>query len=154
MSDLSSRHGRMAGAAYFRKMSGTDKECEEVVMSSTCIEVGFVVEIWTKTGKSFPDQGHVGTVEAVCEKGIQITHLDWLVGLFCGFDRFIPWDQIVEISVATPEHDIQLFADQITRRVQANFSKSDREALFGEKEAPPVENNIDIADAFSEGGEK
>ena len=82
------------------------------------LQIGYVVEIHTKHGPAHPKQGHVGKIEAIDYRGVRITHVDWLIGSFSGFDRFIPWGQIADIYIATPDHDVGLFVGSIARRCQ------------------------------------
>ena len=90
------------------------------------LAVGYVVEICSKHDPEYRSHGHVGQIQAIDDRGIRITHLDWVVGTFAGFDRFVPWDQILEISIATPDHDEGLFLESI-----ASASRSRRDKRPG-----------------------
>lgn len=94
--------------------------------SEKTIEVGFVVDIWTRRHDRDRDtHGFVGEVQAVDERGMRITHIDWLVGSFVGSDVFVPWREVREITIATPDHDVGLFLKEIWNR---SAQKTEKEA--------------------------
>ena len=51
----------------------------------------------------------VGQIQQVDERGIRITHIDWLTGDCTGMDHWIPWSGIREMVVATDQHHPQTF---------------------------------------------
>lgn len=56
---------------------------------------------------------YVGEVQAVDELGIRITGIDWMVGMFCGFDHWFPWSNILGLKdVATEAHSLHDWASQ------------------------------------------
>ena len=88
-----------------------------VSSGSQTLEPGFVVEIWTSNHDRERDgNGFVGEVQAVDNRGVRLTLIDWFVGSFSGWDVFVPWLEIKEAWIATPEHDKGLFLDQILHR--------------------------------------
>jgi hypothetical protein len=58
-----------------------------------------------------PLRCYVGQVDAVDQRGIRLTLVDWLSGTPSGWDLFAPWEQITSMLVATPDHDVQSFGE-------------------------------------------
>ena len=54
-----------------------------------------------------PLRCYVGEVQAVDDRGLRITCMDWFIGQFSGFDVFAPWSQITAVQVATEEHSLE-----------------------------------------------
>lgn len=46
----------------------------------------------------------VGEIQALDERGLRLTLVDWIIGSFTGWDFFIPWDNVVAVKVATELH--------------------------------------------------
>jgi len=46
----------------------------------------------------------VGEIQAVDERGIRITTIDWVTGMMTGMDWWFPWSEIAAIEVATESH--------------------------------------------------
>ena len=53
-----------------------------------------------------PLRCYVGEVQAVDEKGVRITLMDWIAGSFVGMDMFAPWNRITAALVATEDHSL------------------------------------------------
>jgi hypothetical protein len=49
---------------------------------------------------------YVGEVQAVNERGIRITAIDWIIGSFTGADFYFPWDNIDGLEIFTRDHDL------------------------------------------------
>ena len=47
---------------------------------------------------------YVGEVQAVDERGIRITGMDWFVGECVGMDWWFPWSDIAAMEIATDAH--------------------------------------------------
>ena len=75
-------------------------------MSDETIYKGNIVAVVLKPG-SAPLRCYIGEVQAVDDRGLRITCMDWIIGQFCGLDVFAPWPQITAIQVATEEHSLQ-----------------------------------------------
>lgn len=84
------------------------------------LEEGFVVEIWTaRHDRERCRCGIVGEVQAVDEHGVRVTCIDWVVGRFSSWDVFVPWGELKEVDIATPEHDFGLFLNEISHRLRS-----------------------------------
>jgi hypothetical protein len=51
---------------------------------------------------------YVGQVQAIDERGFRITGLDWIVGRAANWDAWIPWSNVLGISIATDQHRASL----------------------------------------------
>ncbi len=92
--------------------------------SAKTIEPGFVVEVWTRDHNPEEDvHGFVGEVQAVDERGIRIRLMDWVVSSFVGCDAFLPWQEVRQILIATPEHDRRTFLEEISSRIAARIER-------------------------------
>jgi DNA-directed RNA polymerase subunit E'/Rpb7 len=56
-----------------------------------------------------------GEVQATDERGVRITLVDFLVGLACQQDMFVPWSAIELAEVYTDEHSKGTFGEDQTR---------------------------------------
>jgi hypothetical protein len=74
------------------------------------IEPGYWVALTLKPNVA-PLRCYVGVVQAMDERGLRITLIDWMVGTASGFDMYAPWENITAALVATPVHSIDLFGD-------------------------------------------
>lgn len=84
----------------------------------------------------------VGEVQAVDDIGIRITHVDWLVGLFSGFDCWFPWANVLGITeIATPAHSMYDWHHSASKAQGLHNDKPAAEPIFG-----PVDDSDD--DAF------
>lgn len=92
------------------------------------LQVGYIVEVFTPSRPDNGEQGWVGIIEAVDERGIRITLIDWIVGRFCNWDRYFPWRRIDEVRVATHHHYIIEFLKDIRRRTQPSAPSEAPEA--------------------------
>ena len=77
---------------------------------STTIAVGHDVAMTLKPGAA-PLRCYVGRVQAVDDRGVRVTLMDWIVGGYVKEDLFVPWEQMTSVLVATDEHDRSLFAE-------------------------------------------
>lgn len=60
----------------------------------------------------------VGELQALDDRGIRLTLIDWFTGAFTGFDFFIPWTNIIAIEVVTDEHDLKAWhPDKLQTRI-------------------------------------
>src|SRR5260221_10271229 len=73
-----------------------------------CFVPGYWVAVCLHPGAA-PIRVYVGQIQAVDERGVRLTLIDWLVGQACGDDFFAPWSSIASSLMATPEHDLGLF---------------------------------------------
>lgn len=78
--------------------------------TTATLEVGYAVALTLKADAA-PSRAYVGRIEAIDERGVRLTLVDWLMGMFCGWDLFVPWEQIASALVATPDHDVKAFGD-------------------------------------------
>jgi hypothetical protein len=47
---------------------------------------------------------YVGQVQAVDDRGVRISLMNWLIGECVGFDWLTPWDNIAAMEIATDAH--------------------------------------------------
>jgi hypothetical protein len=78
------------------------------INSAATLEPGYVVAL-TLRADAAPLRAYVGEVQTVDERGVRLTLIDWLIGSFCSWDLFAPWEQITSALVATPDHDVTHF---------------------------------------------
>ncbi len=82
-----------------------------------CLEAGWWVALTLRPGAA-PLRCYVGEVQAVDDRGVRITLVDWVTGRAVGNDLFAPWAEISAALVCTPDHDRGLFGED-ARRWQA-----------------------------------
>jgi hypothetical protein len=104
--------------------------------TAATLEPGYLVAL-TLQGDAAPLRAYVGEVQAVDERGVRLTLVDWLVGSFCSWDLFAPWDQITSALIATPEHDVARF-EQPASRWQSEMGRRDEEPAPRERSRPRV----------------
>ena len=78
------------------------------------LEPGFLVAL-TLRPDAAPLRCYVGEVQMIDERGIRVTLIDWLIGSCCGWDLFVPWEQVTSALVSTSEHDANGFGDDAAR---------------------------------------
>ncbi len=78
------------------------------------LEPGYWVALCLRKGAA-PLRVAVGRVQAVDDRGVRVTLLDWLVMSDCGFDMFVPWAAVTSALVATPGHDTGAFFTKAAR---------------------------------------
>ena len=109
--------------------------------SGRTLEPGFVVEIWTENhDREHDGNGFVGEVQAVDKHGGRVTLVDWFVGSFSSWDVFVPWREIKETWIATPEHHVGQFLDRIvyrTRHQEAAAEAGERLDARSRSRSPP-----------------
>jgi hypothetical protein len=76
--------------------------------STVCLQPGWFAAV-TVTAGVFPARCYVGQIEAVDERGIRLTLIDWIIGTPSGYDLFVSWPHIEGAYVATDQHDLGLF---------------------------------------------
>jgi hypothetical protein len=81
------------------------------VKSQPTLQPGWWVALTLAAG-SAPLRCYVGEVQAVDERGVRITLVDWLLGMACGFDLFVPWRNIESALVGTDQHSLDHFGDE------------------------------------------
>lgn len=74
------------------------------------LEPGYIVALTLKPDTA-PLRSYVGQVQAIDERGVRLTLVDWFVGSFSNWDLFVPWTSITSALVATPDHDTANFGD-------------------------------------------
>jgi hypothetical protein len=74
------------------------------------LEPGFWVAPSLAPGAA-PLRSYVGQIEAVDERGVRVTLIDWLVGAATDWDLFVPWASITSALVATQAHAMDRFGD-------------------------------------------
>lgn len=47
---------------------------------------------------------YVGEVQAIDDRGVRVTLIDWLIGMAVSWDFFVPWSNIAGMQVATQDH--------------------------------------------------
>lgn len=62
-----------------------------------------------------PLRCYVGQVQAIDERGVRLTLVDWVVGIPAGWDFFAPWPSILSALVATPQHDVKRFGERAAK---------------------------------------
>lgn len=53
----------------------------------------------------------VGQLQALDERGLRITLVDWIGGRADSWDYFVPWAHIGSMLVCTPAHSLELFGE-------------------------------------------
>ena len=72
------------------------------------LQVGYAVALTAKEGVA-PFRCYVGQIEAIDQRGVRLTLMDWFAGAFTGNDLFVPWSNIDSCLVCTENHDLGLF---------------------------------------------
>jgi hypothetical protein len=88
------------------------------------LEPGFVVFVVLHEGYG-SDSGLVGRVEAVHDLGFRITLHDWIIGRFQGWDVCVLWDNVCELRVATPAHNVRQFVREAGEKWQQQVKSED-----------------------------
>lgn len=97
--------------------------------STKTIQKGFWVALTLAPGTA-PSRCYVGLVDAVDDRGVRITLMDWIVGAACGYDLFVPWENIESVLVCTPDHDKDGFGDYASEW-QTRMNKVQKEDANG-----------------------
>jgi hypothetical protein len=98
------------------------------------LQKGFFVALTLRHGAA-PLDVYVGQVQAVDERGVRITLIDWIIGTASGWDFFAPWASIESALVGTPDHSLPFGDDAGKWQEQV---KNVRAAERGEPEKIPV----------------
>ena len=80
----------------------------------TTVKVGYHVAMIVKPDAA-PLKCYVGEVQAVDERGVRLTLVDWLIDEAVGYDMFAPWESITSMLICTPEHDLSHFGDHAAK---------------------------------------
>ncbi len=84
------------------------------VKSKSTLEVGYLVALNVREGMT-PLPCYVGQIQAVDERGVRLTLVDWFVGIMSGADFFASWEIIEAALVYTPDHAAELFLDDASK---------------------------------------
>lgn len=84
------------------------------ISAAKSLQAGHLVALVLKPEVA-PIRCYVGEVQDVDQHGVRVTLIDWLIGMFCGDDLWVPWDSILSALVATPEHDKKLWIESAKR---------------------------------------
>ena len=77
---------------------------------NTSLEVGQVVALSMRPGAA-PLRCYVGEIQAIDERGLRLTLVDWMSGRMVGNDFFAPWSEITSALVCTKNHDAEMFGE-------------------------------------------
>jgi hypothetical protein len=96
------------------------------------LKPGYWVAATLKPGTA-PLRCYVGQIQAIDEKGIRLTLIDWITGMATNFDLFIAHESLESALVATGEHDLREFGERAGKWQEAQNGKSepshDRESV-------------------------
>ena len=62
-----------------------------------------------------PLRCYVGQIDAMGDRGVRLTLIDWMTGDAQGFDLFVRWENIESALVCTDEHNETLFGDAASK---------------------------------------
>lgn len=92
-------------------MSNKDKSTTSAIeRGDSSLEVGYVVALSLVEGAA-PLRSYVGQIEAIDDRGIRLTLIDWIAGRPDSWDLFVPWESITAALVATESHAVNEFGD-------------------------------------------
>lgn len=77
-------------------------------MSEPALKVGYWVALTLKAGTA-PLRVYVGMIEAIDERGVRITLIDWISGIASSWDFFVPHVNIESALVGTQDHALDGF---------------------------------------------
>ena len=115
-------------------MSETPQMPSEEGSPVELLKPGWMVILVTTPGTS-PHAVPNGEVQAVGDRGVRITLMDWLVGAPVGDDFFVPWRNIEAASVWTGEHSLKDFS-RVVERWQAWAKEAGRDEQQAERTKP------------------
>lgn len=84
------------------------------VKEKQALAVGYWAAVSLPDGAA-PMRSYVGEINAVDDRGIRLTLIDWLSGTAYGFDVFIPWANIQSALVAISADEISMFMPESSR---------------------------------------
>lgn len=79
------------------------------------IKKGYVVFVVPKEGYAH-DFGILGEVQEVTQEGFRVTTFDWVLGMFTSWDMCFWFNNINELDIATPNHNISEFIKWAAQR--------------------------------------
>jgi hypothetical protein len=83
---------------------------------------------------------YVGQVQALDDRGVRITLIDWFVGSASSWDFFAPWDSIVSTLIATDEHEHAGFGEAASSW-QSDMNEDPAETLLS-----VIDERIEVTD--------
>lgn len=111
------------------------------------LKKGYVVGIALE--KSIADLSfYVGEIQEIDSMGIRVTLFDWIIGMMTGFDMFIPWTNIVGISVCTEEHNLKLFVEYAGKEQSRHEEARKRDMVQALYDIPLKDFVADICDSI------
>jgi hypothetical protein len=78
--------------------------------ANTTLAPGFWVAV-TLRPDAAPLRVYVGRVQAVDERGMRLTLVDWITGGADSWDFYAPWSEVTSMLIATPDHATEGFGD-------------------------------------------
>jgi hypothetical protein len=78
---------------------------KEKVTDAT-LKVGWWVALVLKPDAA-PSRSYAGRIQAIDERGLRITLIDWFTGMAARFDLYVPLASLESALVATPDHDVR-----------------------------------------------
>ena len=76
----------------------------------TTLAPGFWVAVTLRPGAA-PSRVYVGRVQAVDERGMRLTLVDWRTGGADSWDVYAPWSEVTSMLIATADHATEGFGD-------------------------------------------
>ena len=99
----------------------SEKLKNDVTGQDDILQVGYAVALTLPEGVA-PLRCYVGQIEAINDRGLRMTLVDWLIGTFTGNDLFVPWSNIESCLVCTDDHDLGLFLKYGAIKWQENMT--------------------------------
>ena len=93
----------------------------DVTGQDDTLQVGYAVALTLPEGVA-PSRCYVGQIEAIDDRGLRMTLMDWSIGGFTSNDLFVPWSNIESCLVCTDNHDLGLFLEDSAPKWQMNMS--------------------------------
>lgn len=90
----------------------------------SCLSVGDYVAATVRAGTA-PLRNYVGRIEAVDDRGIRLTLMDWLVSSAIGNDLFVPWSSLETTLVDTSGGGRETFLAS-AKNYQSRMNGADR----------------------------
>jgi hypothetical protein len=78
--------------------------------ANTTLAPGFWVAVTLRPGAA-PLRVYVGRVQAVDERGLRLTLVDWSTGGADSWDVYAPWSEVTSMLIATADHATEGFGD-------------------------------------------
>ena len=97
----------------------------DVTGQDDTLQVGYAVALTLPEGIA-PSRCYVGQIEAIDDRGLRMTLMDWSIGGFTSNDLFVPWSNIESCLVCTDNHHLGLFLEDSAPKWQMNMEQQAR----------------------------